>query len=261
MSMSDATEVSLPSFDLTGKTALVTGATSGLGRRFALILARAGADVAITGRRTDRLETLKVEIEAMGRKALPVALDVTDRESISACVKAAEEKLGPVDILVNNAGMNVEAMAHEVTPEGYDTMFDTNVRGAFFMAQAVAIRMMLRSAPGRIINIASIGAFTQLPGLVVYTMTKAAIAMMTKSLAKEWARKQINVNAICPGFIETELNSEWFQTDGGQRQIKSFPRRRLGLESDLDGTLLLLASDHSRFITGSLFTADDGQSL
>lgn len=259
--MTDAAEITLPSFDLTGKVALVTGATSGLGRRFALILAKSGAAVAITGRRIDRLETLKSEIEAIGGKALAIALDVTDPASITACVDAAEQGLGPVNILVNNAGMNVQALAHEVTPEGYDTMFDTNVRGAFFMAQAVGTRMIARGEGGRIINIASIGAFTQLPGLTIYTMTKAAIAMMTKSLAKEWARKQINVNAICPGFIETELNSDWFESEGGQKQIKSFPRRRLGTESDLDGTLLLLASDHSRFITGSLFTADDGQSL
>lgn len=259
--MTDAADISLPSFDLTGKVALVTGATSGLGRRFALILAKAGASVAITGRRVDRLDTLKAEIESLGGKALPIALDVTDPVSIEACVKTAEQGLGPVGILVNNAGMNVQAMAHEVTPQGYDTMFDTNVRGAFFMAQAVGTRMIARGEGGRIINIASIGAFTQLPGLVIYTMTKAAVAMMTKSLAKEWARKNINVNAMCPGFIETELNSDWFQSEGGQRQIKTFPRRRLGQESDLDGTLLLLASDHSRFITGSLFTADDGQSL
>ncbi|MGB3811028.1 MAG: SDR family NAD(P)-dependent oxidoreductase [Parvibaculum sp.] len=259
--MTDAADISLPSFDLTGKVALVTGATSGLGRRFALLLAKAGAAVAITGRRVDRLDTLKAEIEAMGGKALPIALDVTDPASIKACVKAAEQGLGPVGILVNNAGMNVQALPHEVTPEGYDTMFDTNVRGAFFMAQAVGNRMIARGEGGRIINIASIGAFTQLPGLTIYCMTKAAVAMMTKSLAKEWARKQINVNAMCPGFIETELNSEWFQSEGGQKQIKTWPRRRLGVESDLDGTLLLLASDHSRFITGSLFTADDGQSL
>jgi NAD(P)-dependent dehydrogenase (short-subunit alcohol dehydrogenase family) len=259
--MTDIADISLPSFDLTGKVALVTGATSGLGRRFALILAKSGASVAITGRRVDRLETLKAEIESLGGKALPIALDVTDPASIKACVEATERGLGPVDILVNNAGMNVQAMAHEVTPEGYDTMFDTNVRGAFFMAQAVGNRMIARGQGGRIINIASIGAFTQLPGLTIYTMTKAAVAMMTKSLAKEWARKNINVNAMCPGFIETELNSEWFHTEGGQKQIKTFPRRRLGQESDLDGTLLLLASDHSRFITGSLFTADDGQSL
>jgi NAD(P)-dependent dehydrogenase (short-subunit alcohol dehydrogenase family) len=259
--MTDAADISLPSFDLTGKVALVTGATSGLGRRFALLLAKAGAAVAITGRRVDRLDTLKAEIEAMGGKALPIALDVTDPASIKACVEAAEQGLGPVGILVNNAGMNVQALPHEVTPEGYDTMFDTNVRGAFFMAQAVGNRMIARGEGGRIINIASIGAFTQLPGLTIYCMTKAAVAMMTKSLAKEWARKQINVNAMCPGFIETELNSEWFQSEGGQKQIKTWPRRRLGVESDLDGTLLLLASDHSRFITGSLFTADDGQSL
>jgi len=259
--MTDAPEITLPSYDLTGKVALVTGATSGLGRRFALILAKAGASVAITGRRLERLDTLKGEIEAMGGKALAVELDVTNTDSIKACVDATEKGLGPVNILVNNAGMNVQAMAHEVTPEGYDTMFDTNVRGAFFMAQAVGNRMIERRDGGRIINIASIGAFTQLPGLVIYTMTKAAVVMMTKSLAKEWARKQINVNAMCPGFIETELNSEWFHTEGGERQIKSWPRRRLGVESDLDGTLLLLASDHSRFITGSLFTADDGQSL
>lgn len=259
--MTDAADISLPSFDLTGKVALVTGATSGLGRRFALLLAKAGAAVAITGRRVDRLDTLKAEIEAMGGKALPIALDVTDPASIKACVEAAEQGLGPVGILVNNAGMNVQALPHEVTPEGFDTMFDTNVRGAFFMAQAVGNRMIARGEGGRIINIASIGAFTQLPGLTIYCMTKAAVAMMTKSLAKEWARKQINVNAMCPGFIETELNSEWFQSEGGQKQIKTWPRRRLGVESDLDGTLLLLASDHSRFITGSLFTADDGQSL
>ncbi len=257
--MSD--DITLPSFDLTGKTAIVTGATSGLGRRFALVLAKAGAAVAITGRRIDRLQSLKDEIEAIGGRALAVALDVTDPASIRQCVETAERDLGPVNILVNNAGMNVQALPAEVTPEGFDTMFDTNVRGAFFMAQAVGLRMMERGAGGRIINIASIGAFTQLPGLTIYCMTKAAVAMMTKSLAKEWARKNINVNAMCPGFIETELNSEWFQSEGGQRQIKSFPRRRLGVESDLDGTLLLLASEHSRFITGSLFTADDGQSL
>lgn len=259
--MTDATEISLPSYDLTGKVALVTGATSGLGRRFALVLAKAGASVAITGRRVDRLDSLKAEIEAMGGKAFAVALDVTDHASITACAAAVKADLGCVDILINNAGMNVEAMAHEVTPEGYDTMFDTNVRGAFFMAQAIGTQMMMRNQGGSIINIASIGAFTQLPGLVIYTMTKAAIAMMTKSLAKEWARKNINVNAICPGFIETELNSEWFHAEGGQRQIKTFPRRRLGAESDLDGILLLLASEHSGFITGSLFTVDDGQSL
>jgi NAD(P)-dependent dehydrogenase (short-subunit alcohol dehydrogenase family) len=259
--MTTTNDVTLPSCDLTGKTAIVTGATSGLGRRFALVLAKAGAAVAITGRRVDRLESLKSEIENLGGRALPLALDVTDRASIEACVAETERALGPVDILVNNAGMNIQALPHQVTSESYDTMFDTNVRGAFFMAQSVGTRMIARGAGGRIINIASIGAHTVLPGLTVYCMTKAAIGMMTKSLAREWARYDINVNAICPGFIETELNTDWFHSEGGLKQIKGFPRRRLGMESDLDGTLLLLASDHARLITGSLITVDDGQSL
>lgn len=259
--MGETTEVRLPDYDLSGKVALVTGATSGLGRRFALVLAKAGAKVAITGRRVERLTVLQSEIEAMGGTAAAIALDVTDPASITACMAETEGALGPVDILINNAGMNVQALPAEVTPEGFDTMFDTNVRGAFFMAQAAGRSMMARGAGGRIVNIASIGAHTVLPGLTIYCMTKAAVGMMTRSLAKEWARHQINVNAMCPGFIETELNSDWFGTEGGQKQIKSWPRRRLGVEEDLDGTLLLLASDHGRFITGSLFTVDDGQSL
>jgi len=259
--MGDVTEITLPSYDLTGKVALVTGATSGLGRRFALILAKAGAKVAITGRRLARLTERRNEIEALGGMAAAVALDVTDTASIAACMAETEAALGPLDILVNNAGMNVQALPADVTPDGFDTMFDTNVRGAFFMAQAAGRSMMARGAGGRIVNIASIGAHTVLPGLTIYCMTKAAVAMMTKSLAKEWARKGINVNAMCPGFIETELNSDWFASEGGQKQIKTWPRRRLGVEEDLDGTLLLLVSDHGRFITGSLFTVDDGQSL
>lgn len=259
--MSDATEIRLPVYDLTGKVALVTGATSGLGRRFALILAKAGAKVAITGRRADRLDTLKSEIESLGADAAAIALDVTDTASIAACMTEAEATLGPLNILINNAGMNVQALPADITPEDYDAMFDTNVRGAFFMAQAAGKSMMGCGQGGRIVNIASIGAHSVLPGLTIYCMTKAAIAMMTQSLAREWARHHINVNAMCPGFIETELNSDWFQSEGGRKQIKAWPRRRLGMEEDLDGTLLLLASDHGRFITGSLFTIDDGQSL
>ncbi|MBI1262544.1 MAG: glucose 1-dehydrogenase [Rhizobiales bacterium] len=253
--------ISLPSFDLSGKTAIVTGATSGLGHRFALLLAKAGAKVMITGRRVERLHKLEEEIIGIGGKAHVFALDITDVENIAACVEETERVLGPVDILVNNAGINVQMTALDITPDAYQSIFDTNTRGAFFMAQAVARKMIPRGAGGRIINIASIGAHTVLPGVAVYCMTKAAIGMMTQSLAKEWARHQVNVNAICPGFIETELNSEWFQSEGGQKQVRSWPRRRLGEEADLDGTLLLLASDHARFITGSLITVDDGQSL
>lgn len=259
--MGDVTAIRLPDYNLTGKVALVTGATSGLGRRFSMILAKAGAKVAITGRRVERLAELKSEIEALGGAAAAVTLDVTDTASIAACMAETEKTLGPLDILVNNAGMNVQALPADVTPDGFDTMFDTNVRGAFFMAQAAGRSMIARGQGGRIVNIASIGAHAVLPGLTIYCMTKAAVGMMTKSLAKEWARKGINVNAMCPGFIETELNSDWFGSEGGQKQIKTWPRRRLGLEEDLDGTLLLLVSDHGRFITGSLFTVDDGQSL
>lgn len=255
------TDIALPNYDLSGKTAIVTGASSGLGRRFAQVLAKAGAGVAVMGRRVDRLEELTADIESAGGRALPVKLDVTDPESIEYAVGATVTELGHVDILINNAGMNVQALAVDVTPDAYDRMMDTNVKGAFLMATACGRRMMERGAGGRIVNIASIGAHTVLPGLSVYCMSKAAVGMMTKSLAREWARHQINVNAMCPGFIETELNDEWFASDGGQAQIKSFPRRRLGLEQDLDGTLLLLVSDHARLITGALFTVDDGQSL
>lgn len=247
--------------DLTGKVALVTGTTSGLGKRFAQILANAGASVVITGRRVDRLEALAAELEGMGARVLPVALDVTDVASIDACVAEVVTELGGIDILINNAGMNVQASAVDLLPEDFDRVMDTNMRGAFFMATRVGARMIARGQGGSIINVASIGAHTVLPGLATYCMSKAAVAMMTRSLAHEWARHKINVNAICPGFIETELNSEWFETDGGQKQIKSWPRRRLGLESDLDGIVLLLASEQGRLMTGSVTTIDDGQSL
>ncbi len=251
----------LPSFRLDGKTALVTGASSGLGRRFAKVLSASGAAVVLAARRADRLSELESEIEGEGGKAISVALDVTSSRSVVDAFEAAEGALGPVDILINNAGMNVEARAVDLPETEYDRVMDTNVKGAFLMAQQAAKRMMARKAEGRIINIASIGALKVLPGLAVYCMSKAAIAQMTKALAREWASRQINVNAICPGYIETEINSDWFGRDGGKAQIASFPRRRLGVETDLDGTLLLLCSEAGRLITGSLFTVDDGQSL
>lgn len=247
--------------DLTGKVAIVTGATSGLGRRFAQVLSAAGAAVAITGRRVERLEALSAEIEGSGGRVLPVQLDVTDVASIEQCVQAVETGLGAVDILVNNAGMNVQARAIDITPDEYDALMSTNLRGAFFMATQVGRGMIERGEGGSIINIASIGAHTVLPSLATYCMSKAGVAMMTRSLAHEWARYHVNVNAMCPGFIETELNDEWFASEGGKKQIKSWPRRRLGEETDLDGMLLLLASKQGRLMTGSILTIDDGQSL
>lgn len=247
--------------DLTGKTALISGTTSGFGRHMALTLAKAGARVAITGRRTERLADLKAEIEAIDGRALPIALDVTSLDSIRNCVETCETELGPIDILVNNAGMNVDQRATDVTEEAYDTVMGTNLKGAFFMAQETAKRMIAMGRPGRIINIASIGGHTVLPGLSVYCMSKAGVLMMTRSLAREWARHEINVTALCPGFIETEINAHWFETEGGQKQVMAYPRRRLGEIADLDGALLLLASDQGRIITGTSITIDDGQSL
>jgi NAD(P)-dependent dehydrogenase (short-subunit alcohol dehydrogenase family) len=248
-------------FDLSGHVAFITGATSGFGARFAHILSAAGAKIVITGRRTERLVSLQQAIAATGGTAIPLTLDVTQTEQVRAVVQEAENRVGPVSILVNNAGLNVQSSAVELSEIAYDTIMDTNVKGMFFVAQAVGARMLHHRIRGRIVNIASIGAEKALPGLVAYSMSKASVAMMTKGLAREWARHHIAVNALCPGFIRTELNSDWFASEGGQKQIQSFPRRRLGQESDLDALLLLLCSDHASFITGSLFTIDDGQLL
>ena len=253
--------VSHITFDLTGQTAFITGATSGFGARFAEVLSDAGAKVVITGRRVERLHPLKTKIENKGGQAVALRLDVTDVAGVRACVDAAEREAGPIGILVNNAGLNVQASASALSESDYDTIMDTNVKGAFFVAQTVGQHMVDHKIQGRIVNIASIGAMKPLPGLVAYSMSKAAVAMMTKGLAREWARHHLALNAMCPGFMETELNSGWFATEGGKKQIASFPRRRLGREEDLDATLLLLCSKHAGFITGSLFTLDDGQLL
>ena len=248
-------------FDLKEQTALITGATSGFGMRFAQVLSDAGAKVVITGRRVDRLHDLKRRIEAKGGSATAIALDITDTARIRAAVDEAERAAGPIGILVNNAGVNVMAPASTLREADYDRVMDTNVKGAFFMAQLVGSRMVERKIQGRIVNIASIGSFKALPGLAVYSMSKAAIAMMTKGLAREWARYHVAVNAICPGYIKTELTQEWFDSEGGQKQITGLPRRRLAEEEGLDAMLLLLCSPHAKFITGSLFTIDDGQLL
>lgn len=248
-------------FDLSGQTAFVTGATSGLGRRFAKILSEAGASVAIAGRRVDRLQTLKSEIESTGRKCAAVALDVTDAAAIPRALDEAEAALGPIGTLVNNAGVNVQGMVADQTVADFDTVMNTNLRGPFLLATEMGRRMIARKQGGKIINIASIGSFRVLPGLTAYCISKAALAMMTQCLAREWVRHDIAVNAICPGYIETELNSDWFRSEKGQAQIKSFPKRRLMDEKDLDGMLLLLASDASRAVNGALLTIDDAQSL
>ena len=252
---------SLISFDLKGQTALITGATSGFGVRFANVLSDAGAKVVIAGRRVERLNELKSRIDAKGGNATALELDVMNVARLREAIDAAEKAAGPIGILVNNAGVNVMSSATALSEADYDRIMDTNVKGAFFLAQFVGSRMVERKIQGRIVNIASIGAFKALPGLTAYSMSKAAIAMMTKGLAREWARYHVAVNAICPGYVKTELTQDWFDSEGGQKQIMGLPRRRLGEEESLDSVLLLLCSQHARFITGSLFTIDDGQLL
>ena len=248
-------------FDLNHDVALVTGASSGLGARFASVLAQAGAKVVIAGRRSDRLQEAANKIAANGGLAYPLTLDITKTDMLAAAIDQAEKLAGNPTILVNNAGLNVLSSAAALGEADYDRIMDTNVKGAFFMTQAVGARMVQRKVRGRIVNIASIGAFKALTGLVAYSMSKSAIAMMTKGFAREWARHNIAVNALCPGYIKTELNDEWFDSEAGQKQITGFPRRRLAQEESLDAALLMLCSPHADFITGSLFTIDDGQLL
>jgi NAD(P)-dependent dehydrogenase (short-subunit alcohol dehydrogenase family) len=248
-------------FDLKGRVAFVTGATSGLGRHFAGVLAKAGAAVAISGRRQERLVQLRKEIEAAGGKCADIVLDVTDAAQIAPAFDRAQAALGPIDILVNNAGMSANGPVADIAVADFDAVMSTNLRGPFLLAQEIGKRMIARGQGGRIINIASITAFRVLQGSAPYCISKAALAMMTQCMAREWARYDINVNAICPGFIETELNDEWFETEKGKAQIKAFPKRRLQKPEDLDSTLLLLASGASRAITGALFNVDEAQSL
>ncbi|MDB5454172.1 MAG: short-chain dehydrogenase [Caulobacteraceae bacterium] len=250
---------------LAGQVAVVTGASSGLGRHFAQVLAGEGAAVALMARRADRLEADAAAIRERGGKAAAVALDVADAAAIGPALEKAQAALGPLSILINNAGVGGASPALDVTSEDWDRTFDVNVRGVLFAAREAARLMLANGAAaegrGRIVNIASIAAETALPGLSAYSASKAAVAMLTRSLAKEWARHQIAVNVIAPGYVETEINADWFATEGGRRQVAGFPRRRLMPEQALDAALLMLAGPEARYMTGSVITVDDGQSL
>jgi NAD(P)-dependent dehydrogenase (short-subunit alcohol dehydrogenase family) len=250
---------------LQGKVALVTGASGGLGAHFARVLARQGAEVVLTARRLDKVEAEARAICEAGGRAHARALDVTNVAEIDPLFDAVAAEIGPVSILINNAGVGGEGRALDLTPEAWDQAFDVNVRGVFFCAQAAARRMIdggiAESGDGRIVNIASIASHTVLPGLPAYCASKAAVAMLTRSLGREWARHGIAVNALCPGYVETDINGAWFATEPGQRQIMGFPRRRLMEASDLDAALLMLSGPAARAITGTLITIDDGQSL
>ena len=254
------------SIDLSGRVALVTGASSGLGAQFARTLARAGAGVVLASRRLEKLKELRARIEGEGGDAHVVELDVTDHDSIKAAVAHAETEMGSIDILVNNSGVSTTQRIQDVTLEDYDFIFDTNVKGAFFVAQEVGKRMLARSrgaAPGsftggRIINIASMAGLKVLPQIGAYCMSKAAVIQMTRAMALEWGRFGINVNAICPGYIDTEINHRHWQTEQGQKLINLLPRKRVGQPQDLDALIVMLASDQSHFINGAVIAADDG---
>ena len=240
---------------------MVTGASGGLGAHFARILAREGAAVAVTARRVAMVEALAAEIREAGGRALALPLDVADADAVGPALDRVIAELGGLDILINNAGVGGEGLALDVPIEEFDRAFAVNVRGTFVCAREAAKRMIAAGTEGRIVNIASIASHTVLPGLSAYCGSKAAVAMLTKSLAREWARKGIAVNALAPGYIETDINATWWPTEGGQRQLKLFPRRRLMDAEDLDEAFLLLAGPSAKRITGSLITIDDGQSL
>ena len=254
------------SIDLSGRVAFVTGASGGLGAQFARTLSAAGAAVVLASRRVEKLKELRAQIEGAGGDAHVVELDVTDHASIKSAVAHAETEVGSIDILINNSGVSTTQRLKDVLPQDYDYVFDTNVKGAFFVAQEVGKRMLARArgaAPGtytggRIVNIASSLGLRVVPQVGVYCMSKAAIIHMTRAMALEWGKFGINVNAVCPGYIDTEINHHHWQTEQGQKLIQMLPRKRVGQVQDLDALIVMLCSNESHFLNGAVIAADDG---
>lgn len=251
--------------DLAGRVALVTGASSGLGSRFAQTLAAAGATVVLASRRRDALQAVQERIAQAGGRAFITAMDVTDPASIEAALADAQAQAGPIDILVNNSGVSTTQKLQDVTPQDWDFVLDTNLKGAFFVAQGVARQMIARAQAGggalqgaRIINVASMAGLRVLPMIGIYAVSKAGVVQMTRAMALEWGRFGINVNALCPGYIETEINRAHFQTEAGKKLIQMLPRKKVGQPEDLDGLIVLLASGASHFVNGAVIAADDG---
>ncbi len=247
-------------FDLSGKVAIVTGASSGLGRHFALALAKAGAKVAIAARRAEPLTDLTREIEAFDGRAVPMALDVTDPAGVRNAVAAAETELGPINVLVNNAGMVVAKPLLDHDESDWDRVIDTNLKGVWLMAQEVARHMVRLGHGGSIINMASIlGMMTQ-PQVPSYCASKAAVIQLTRAMAVELAPHGIRVNAIAPGYFPSEMTRDYLASDAGRTMAARIPLRRAGGVGELDGALLLLASDASSYMTGAVIVVDGGQS-
>lgn len=245
-------------FDLSGERALVTGASSGLGWAFAKVLAKAGAEVIVAARRIERLNALVDEIKAEGGKALAVVMDVTDSASVASAFVAIASTGDPATILVNNSGLSREDWLASMSEEDWDLVMDTNLKGVWRVAKAAANAMMDAKLSGSIINIASITAYRPSQTIGAYATSKAGVVHLTHSMALEWARFDIRVNAIAPGYFETDINSDFMNSTAGAAMIKRVPMRRLGNIEELSGPLLLLASKASTYMTGSVITVDGG---
>ena len=245
-------------FDVSKEIVLITGASQGLGRQFARVLSAHGAAVALAARQTAKLKSLEDEIKAKGGRAAAVAMDVTDTASITSAIDAAEAALGPVTVLINNAGIAVEKLAIEQTEGDWDAVIGANLKGAYFTATEIARRMIARKQDGNIVNIASVLGFGVMKFLSPYTISKAGIVQATKVMALELAGSRIRVNALAPGYIETDINREFLASPAGQAIAKRIPAGRFGQPTDLDGALLLLASDAGRYISGAAIPVDGG---
>ena len=245
-------------FGLDGKVALVTGASSGLGARFAQALALAGARVLLCARREDRLRTVVDEIARAGGKAAAIRLDVTDEVAVGEAFDAAEAAFGPVDILVNNAGIAPMGLVTETSTEEWDAVIGVNLRAAFMVAREGARRMVAQGTGGSIVNIASILASFGTKGGAAYCASKGGVVQLTRTMALELARHNIRVNAIAPGYFTSEMNEEYFETEAAQRMIKDVPMRRVADPNELDAALLMLAGPGGSYITGSVVTVDGG---